>query len=388
MTQAEPRRLAVLVGSAKYDDGEINDYQTVTNSVIKLKQLFDASELWHECDVVHDPATAFDVMLPLRKAAQECRPGDTLLVYYVGHAINPPRAQHGDILLALRTTLSSEYWSYLPLFHLYDVIRRSRATAKVLVLDCCYSGAAEALGPDAAELSSEPQWLLEEASTCVIKAASRASIVQKVDPYMEQDASSSYTAFTGYLISVLDRGIDGARDPLQVRDVYNELRRIVPASGRHPEPELLIRNEPQIVLMENRSSRATRGHGDPSQLARLRAAPLEELCNAWSGRDSILADLPPSVVDEFFADLVSTTDDASLSRAAHCLHQHEAGARLDELLGLVRAREPERVGSVIRELRRQECDRCRGNGSALYQGMVGALHGIALHRFATAVNGD
>jgi hypothetical protein len=187
---------------------------------------------------------------------------------------------------------------------------------------------------------------------------------------------------------VLDRGIDGARDPLQVRDVYNELRRILPASGRHAEPELLIRNEPQIVLMENHSARATRGHGDQSQLARLRAAPLEELCNAWAGRDSILSDLPPSVVDEFVADLVPQADDASLSRIVHTLHPHEAGVRPDELLALIRAREPEHVGSVIRELWRQECERCRNYGSTLYQGMVGALQGMALHRFATAVNGD
>lgn len=388
MTPTEPRRLAVLIGSSSYDDAEINDYETVTNSVTRLKELFDASELWHGCDVVHDPASDFDVMLPIRQASRQCRPGDTLLVYYVGHAINPPRTQHSDILLALRTTISDEYWSYLPLFHVYDMIRRSRASAKILILDCCYCGAAEALGPGGLDPSYEPQWLMDEGSTCVLKAAARASIVQQVDPYMEQDASSRYTAFSGYLISVLDRGIDGARDPLQVRDVYNELRRILPASGRHAEPELLIRNEPQIVLMENRSARATRGHGDPSQLARLRAAPLEELCDAWSGRDSVLADLPRSVVDEFVADLVPQADDATLSGTLHCLHKQEADTRVEELLTLIRAGEPERVGSLIRLLWRQECGRCRHDGSALYQSMVGALQGMALHRFATAVNGD
>lgn len=377
-----------MVGSAHYDDSAINDYQTVTNSVTKLKELFDASELWHGCRIVHDPASAFDVMLPLRDAAERCRPGDTLLVYYVGHAINPPRAQHGDILLALRTTLSDQYWSYLPLFHLYDMMRRSRAAAKILILDCCYAGAAEALGSGGADLSKEPQWLLEEGSTCVLKAASRASIVQTVDPYMEQDPSSRYTAFSGYLISVLDQGVQGARDPLQVRDVYNELRRILPASGRHAEPELLIRNEPQIVLMENRSPLATRGHGDPSQLARLRSAPLEELCDAWAGRDSILTDVPPSVIDEFVADLAAQADDSTLSRTVHCLHEHDADTRQDELLALIRAREPDRIGSVVRELWRQECDHCRSCGSTLHHGAVGALQGIALHRFATAVNGD
>lgn len=388
MKQAEPRRLAVLIGSSRYDDAGIDDYQTITNSVVKLKELFDSSALWHECKDVHDPKSVFDVMLPIREASEACRQGDTLLVYYVGHAINPPRAQHGDILLALRTTIGSEHWSYLPLFHVYDMIRRSRASAKILILDCCYCGAAEALGPDGADASRDPQWLLDEGSTCVLKAAARASIVQKVDPYMEKDRASQYTAFSGYLISVLDHGVDGARDPLQVRDVYNELRRILPASGRHAEPELLIRNEPQIVLMENRSPRATRGRGDPSQLARLRAAPLEELCDAWAGRESVLADVPPSVVDEFVAELVPGTDDSTLSHIIHCLHRHQAGTRLDELLALVRVRDPERVGSVIRELWRQECEHCRNYGSVLYQGRVGELQGLALHRFATAVNGD
>lgn len=388
MKQAEPRRLAVLVGSSRYDDAGIRDYETITNSVDKLKELFDSSALWQECTAVRDPKSVFDVMLPIRKASEACRQGDTLLVYYVGHAINPPRAQHGDILLALRTTIDREHWSYLPLFHVYDMIRRSRASAKVLILDCCYCGAAEALGPDSADASRDPQWLLDEGSTCVIKATARASIVQEVDSYMEKDSASLYTAFSGYLISVLDRGVDGARDPLQVRDVYNELRRILPASGRHAEPELLIRNEPQIVLMENRSPRATHGHGDPSQLARLRAAPLEELCDAWAGRESVLADVPPSVVDEFIAEFVPGTDDETLSRLVHCLHKLQAGTRLDELLALIRVRDPERVGSVIRELWRQECDRCRHNGSVLYGGMVGELQGMALHRFVTAVNGD
>jgi hypothetical protein len=389
MTLTEPRRHAVLISSARYDDPKIIDYTSIANSATRLDQLFHASELWDSCDLVSDPAVATDVMLPIRDAALECQQGDTLLVYFVGHAINPLRVQHSDILLALRTTIDGESWSYLSLYHVYDMMRRSRATSKILILDCCYCGAADTLSPGGDQVLTDPNWLTEEASTCVLKAARRDSVDQKVHSFLEKDPTSTYTAFSGYLISILENGIEGMRNPLQVRDVYNELRRIVPASGRHPEPELLIRNEPRIVLMENRHSGAILvAPGDPSQLARLRAATPEELADAWVGAGLTLSGLPRALIEEYFTGQLPRTDGESLGRIVHHLHTQGAADRLDELIPLARAAAPNNAGAAVRELRRHNCRTCADFAARIHASAVKALSGAALHHYSKAVSGD
>jgi Caspase domain len=388
MTLLEPRRHAVLVGSASYEDPEIVSYPTVANSALRLKELFDASDLWNSCRIVRDPGYVADVMIPLRDTALECQQGDTLLVYYIGHAINPRRTQHGDILLALRSTLGNEYWSYLSLYHVYDMMRRSRASSKVLVLDCCYCGPADALGAGGEGTPADPPWL-SEASTCVLKAVGRDSIHQKAHPFLEMDPSSPYTAFSGYLISILENGIEGTRDPLQVKDVYNELRRVVSASGNHPEPELLIRNEPWIVFMENRHAGALAGPpADPAQLARMRAATPEELADAWAGDARTLSGLPRALISEYLTKTVPQTDGPSLRRLVHCLHERGAAEQLDELLALLGTALPTAAGAAVRELRRHACDPCARFALAVHLAAVQRLAGVPLHEYSKAAIGD
>jgi hypothetical protein len=392
MTLTEPRRHAVIIGSAHYDDDNLSDYATIENSAVSLAAIFEASELWHSCVPVHDPEAAAGVMLPIREAARKCQPGDTLLVYFIGHAISPRREQHNDILLALRTTLEGEYWSYLSLFHVYDMMRLSRATSKILVLDCCYCGSAGTLGSGPSGAGgdlTDPNWLTEGTSTCVLKAVGRSDLSQKVDSLMEQDPGSLYTAFSGHLISILENGIAGTRSPLRVRDVYNELRRTLPASGRHPEPELLIRNEPRIVLLENRSAAAIQGApGDPAQLARLRAATPEELADAWMGEEATLAGLPRALVDEYFTATAPRADGESLRRMVHHLHVQGAANRLDELLSLTREAAPEIAGAMVRELRRGGCRSCAGFAVRVNTSTIKTLTGVSLHRYAKAASGD
>lgn len=389
MTRTEPERHAVLISSATYDDPEIVNYPTVDNSATRLKELFDGSDLWDSCALVRDPGLIADVMMPIRQSALSCQPGDTLLVCFIGHAINPLRVRHSDILLALRTTTESEYWSYLSLYHIYDMMRRSRASSKVLILDCCYSGQADALGPGGDKVLTDPAWLVEEANTCVLKAVGRDSVSQKADPYLEQDSKGLYTAFSGYLISILENGIDGVRNPLQVRDVYNELRRIVPASGTHPEPELLIRNEPWIVLMENRHPGAVLGPpADPSQLARLHVAAPEELAAAWQGEAVTLSGLPRALIDEYFVALLPGADAETVRRVVHHLHVNGTGGRLDDLLPLVRSASPEHAGAAVYELRRHGCHGCKEFARQIHGSAVQALRGASLHRYSKAAGGD
>jgi hypothetical protein len=269
------------------------------------------------------------------------------------------------------------------------MVRQSRATSKILILDCCYCGQAEALGPSDAEgIAANPAWLGDEANTCVLKAVGRNSAIQKADPYFEQDPDHPYTAFSGYLISVLENGIEGVRSPLQVRDVYNELRRTVPASGAHPEPELLIRNEPWIVLMENHHPGAEVGPpAEPSQLARLRAATPEELAEAWRRGESVtLSGLPRALIDEYFADVLPRADAAAVLRIVHHLHTTATGD-LDGLLPLLHTAAPDNAGAVVRELRGHGCSQCKAFAGQIHRATVQALRGGFLHEYSKAASG-
>lgn len=132
----------------------------------------------------------------------------------------------------------------------------NRNSAKVIILDCCYSARAIAggMGPGPARDGTVADDLKRHAAvdgTYLMAAAAETRIA--VAPPGEV-----YTAFTSELIRVLEQGIDGSPDLITVDQIFWQIRGELEAKGR-PRPEQGTRNEgATIVLSRNRAQQRRR----------------------------------------------------------------------------------------------------------------------------------
>jgi hypothetical protein len=108
------------------------------------------SDAFRMRDVLATPRCGFDVTMPepndsssqirdrIYRSAETLRPDDTLVVYFSGHGL----LERGALFLLLDDSDTSRLLgTSLPVAHLVEAFRYSRATNKVLILDCCHSGA-------------------------------------------------------------------------------------------------------------------------------------------------------------------------------------------------------------------------------------------------------
>lgn len=150
---------------------------------------------------------------------------DTLIVYYAGHGLVGGTTLY---LVAADTTERRVEFNGIDFAKFREAIMRSPARRKVLILDCCYSGrAAELMGPNRSLMQAQIE---DVAGTYVL--ASSAGNLPSVAPL-----SAKYTAFTGELLELLNRGIDNQQSTITLRELYQHLRLAIRKRTGLPEPQ-------------------------------------------------------------------------------------------------------------------------------------------------------
>lgn len=198
-------------------------------------------------------------MRRLRQSANEAQ--DLLLVYYAGHGLRHERRD--DLYLTVRQSNPSgldgtavEYdW-------VRDVIADSPARARLLVLDCCYSGLAlERMSATAVD----PRELVVS-GTSVLASSPR-------NKQSHSPRGDRYTAFTKELLALLVDGSPLADTPLTVQNTYQSIRAGLAKRGL-PLPTLrsddtsgqvLLRREPPVVRDQPASPDIATGNAVPDQ---------------------------------------------------------------------------------------------------------------------------
>ncbi|WFB10522.1 caspase family protein [Streptomyces sp. LX-29] len=153
------------------------------------------------CHVLRNPASTVEVGTALSRAAEQA--SDLLLVYYGGHGLLD---DDGMLHLALPDTQSARPgWTGIPLDLLKRDLSRARAKARVLLLDCCFSGRA-------VTAMANPRNLVfgqSELSGTYILTSTTATSPSHAPP------GERYTAFTGALLDAL-----GSAEPLTLDGIY------------------------------------------------------------------------------------------------------------------------------------------------------------------------
>lgn len=231
----------VLVGGATYT--HLRPLPTVSNNLDELAAIFTDPDLWGlpagNCTVVRDPRSPQDIDTALAEAASSVRPDGILVFYFAGHGLIDPLT--GALHLAVTGTNRNMVHSTATPF---EWVRRwflnAPAGARVVILDCCYSGrATEGMGEPAA-IADE----VEIDRTCVLVAAP-ANRTALAPP------GERYTAFTGALIDLMRTGVPAGPALLDMDTLYRGAEQTQRTRNR-PLPQLRARNGGErIPLVRN-----------------------------------------------------------------------------------------------------------------------------------------
>ncbi|WP_416983893.1 caspase, EACC1-associated type [Streptomyces sp. T028] len=212
------RSRAVLIGVSRYDHRELPGIPAVRANLADLRAILtdpvSGTVRAEHCKVVGEPRVPTDFGIPVAEVASEAT--DLLLVYYAGHGLVD--AQGRFHLAVSGSDPARPSVTALP----FDVVREamvdSRATVRVLVLDCCFSGRATGAMADEAGLISGQ---IDIAGTYIL--SSSPSNKPSMAP-----SGETHTAFTAALLVAL-----GDPEPLTLDEVFlkvhrNLLRRSLP----------------------------------------------------------------------------------------------------------------------------------------------------------------
>ena len=216
---------AVLIGASQYET--LEHLPAVRGNLEALSDLFETF-VWGlpaaHCVQILDPNKVVTVSRAVRAAADEAT--DALLVYYAGHGLIGPE---GRLHLAVPDSEQhSVHDTAVPFEWIRMAVQRSRANRKIVILDCCYS--ARAFGLQSANTAA----LAEIDGTYVLAAAAETAAALAIP-------GEPYTAFTSALKTVLQVGVFGAPELLDLETVFTSLRSGLKDLGL-PDPQCLDRN--------------------------------------------------------------------------------------------------------------------------------------------------
>lgn len=300
---------AVLIGCDTYQ--HLESLPSVANNLSSLRSMLcdpDVLGLAEDrCRVLANPTSTDDVLDAVHDAAQAST--DMLIVYFAGHGLLDSRTN--DLYLAMPGSSEDRLHRALR----YDDVRRvvmdaSRVLAKVVILDCCYSGAA-LLGGMGGTATMADQAGIEGTYLLTASAETKLALAP---------VGETYTAFTGEILAALDTGLPDGPDTIDLDALYFHIRHELEAKGR-PVPQQRARNGGRsIVLARNRRGSRTSGT----------AATKRELPTVPPGYDDLVTATPRVIVDRIA--LLSPSLRATVLAAAGARHDDQVVAALVDLL--------------------------------------------------------
>jgi hypothetical protein len=198
---------AVLIGASTFRSVDLPDLPAVMQNLVALEQVLTNPEhgVIGGCTLlVNDDVTDAKVGAAIAAASTEA--SDLLLIYYAGHGVLD---DDGHLHLA-RPDTTMEYisWTSVSIDLLKRDLGRAKARARVLVLDCCFSGRAinAMAGP-----SSLVAGQLDLSGTYTLTSTS-ATAPSHAPP------GRRYTSFTNAFLGALAQP-----DPLTLDQIYRRI---------------------------------------------------------------------------------------------------------------------------------------------------------------------
>jgi hypothetical protein len=236
------RSYAVIIGASEYDDHpNYPNVRGIKESAEQFKTLITKETMWGlppgNVKLLRGRVTVLDAARAIREAARRSDV-DGLFVYLCAHG----RRWDGDHVpdRGLHFALSDSQWD-LPINHLPFVTvremltRESKAAATVLIIDSCYADGSFLSGADPLQPPSIP-------GVCTLISTKRR--VRADSTWRD----TSYTAFSGALIQIIEKGINGPAEYLTPDAIFPELRQLLKA---YSEPDMRVSGTSVFLCKNN-----------------------------------------------------------------------------------------------------------------------------------------
>ncbi|WP_053692928.1 caspase family protein [Streptomyces sp. WM6372] len=281
----------LLVGVSAYNKDGMDDLAAVANNLEQLRAVLMDPEVWglpEEHCVILRPLVGQEVLDRIRSLTEETE--DTFVLYYAGHGLIDP--EHIDHLyLAMPdSSMDKLYWS---LFY-GDVVKalknsRSGAQRNIVILDCCYSGAASNGGMGGKRPPEEPP--VEGIFLLTATARNERARAPEGQPL---------TDFTAELLSVLSEGVAEGPRFLDLDTLHRQLHRRMHRRNR-THPQLRSWGSPaQLALAHNRQYREPPpGSTAPERTAVPTGSRARKLIGALAAAVTVFAAVTVLVLDPF-----------------------------------------------------------------------------------------
>jgi hypothetical protein len=225
------RSYAVIIGASQYDD---QDYyprlESIKASAERLSTLISEDTVWGlpkaNIRLLRGRVTVSQAANAIEEAAGRGNV-DGLFVYLCAHGRRwaEDHVPDRDLHFALSDSVRDRSYTHLP----FRAVRRmltngSRAAAKVLIIDCCYAS-------DSFLSDQNIPGSFDVRGVCTM--VSTRSKVRALASW----PGTTYTAFSGALIEIIEKGIAEQEEYLTPDSVFQELRKKLRDHG-YPEPDM------------------------------------------------------------------------------------------------------------------------------------------------------
>jgi Caspase domain/Tetratricopeptide repeat len=235
----------ILVGTSKYADERLPDLPAVARTIADLRAVLTHPDYRlvspDHCTELVDEGDIRELGRRLTAAARQAE--DLLLVFFAGHGL--VGARRHDLYLGLPDSeWTGPEFNSLEYDKLRSAVLESRASTKIIILDCCFSG--RVVTDTMADPVTEVVGQIEVDGTYVLASAQRdqaALIIQ----------GEEHTAFAGRLLRLLSEGIPGGPELLTMDDLYRELSRQMKAEGLSEPVKRGIRHADLLPISLNRA---------------------------------------------------------------------------------------------------------------------------------------
>lgn len=239
------RSRVVLMGTSEYHDEAIPDLPAAEASLRDLYILLSDPTFGivpeQNCISLLNEGDIRLLGRRLRSAILEAE--DLLLVYFAGHGLIGGK-RHELYLGLPDSEWNHPEFSSLEFEKLRSAVLNSRATTKVIILDCCFSG--RVVSDTMADPIASVVGQLEVDGTYVLTSAQRDQVALVLP-------GEEHTAFTGRLMKLLQEGIPEGPQLLSIEDIYRHLLAVMQAQGL-PQPQKRgTRTADLIALARNRA---------------------------------------------------------------------------------------------------------------------------------------
>lgn len=252
-----PDRLALIIANSRFDDPKLSRLVAPNKDAETLKRVLEDPAIggFNVTMLVDESHTV--IREEIARLYERKTRSDLLLLYYSGHGI---KDDYGDLFLATRNTQTDLVSATtIEATFVRDRLNKSNSQRKVIILDCCHSGAftsgakaamGSSVGTESAFAGSGYGWIILTASNAIEYAWEDSA----------QPVEARASIFTQYLVGGLESGAAdlNADGKISLQELYDYTREQVLTSGRAKQTPLMWANrlEGQIIIAQNPHSDA------------------------------------------------------------------------------------------------------------------------------------